>query len=64
LYEELYQDDRLCAKGTATYVHFNFALQKPEPIPFDVREKLNEHLMDDTKAAAISFHKDSRTNKQ
>ncbi|SEM91417.1 acyl-CoA thioesterase [Lihuaxuella thermophila] len=44
LYEEMYQDHQLCAKGTATYVNFNQKTQKPEPIPHPIREQLEAHL--------------------
>ncbi|MFC4766300.1 acyl-CoA thioesterase [Effusibacillus consociatus] len=44
LYEELHQDNRLCAKGTATYVNFNHTTQKPEFIPQHIREQLEAHL--------------------
>lgn len=41
--EELYQGERLCAKGTATYVNFNQETHKPEPIPPEIREQLSAH---------------------
>ncbi len=41
--EELYQQERLCAKGTATYVNFNPVTRKAEPIPDSIREQLLEH---------------------
>jgi acyl-CoA thioester hydrolase len=41
--EELYQDGHLCAKGTATYVNFNQATRKAEPIPPAIREQLESH---------------------
>lgn len=45
VYEEIHQEDKLCVKGSATYVNFNFKTQKSEAIPEDVREKLHEHLI-------------------
>jgi acyl-CoA thioester hydrolase len=45
VYEEIHQEGRLCAKGNAVYVNFNFSNQKPERIPDDIREKLKEHLI-------------------
>lgn len=44
LYEEMYQDARLCAKGTALYVNYNLKAQKSEPIPTAIRYELEEHL--------------------
>lgn len=44
LYEEIHQDGRLCAKGTAVYVNFNLQTQKSEPIPSHLREELAKHL--------------------
>ncbi len=43
--EELLQDGQVCAKGHSTYVHYNFSLRRPEPIPEHVRMKLEEHLV-------------------
>ena len=43
LYEELWQGERLCAKGTATYVYFNYADQKAKPVPENVRVALLTH---------------------
>jgi acyl-CoA thioester hydrolase len=45
VYEEIHQEGRLCAKGSAVYVNFNFSTQKPERIPDEIREKLKEHLI-------------------
>ncbi|UOR11440.1 acyl-CoA thioesterase [Halobacillus amylolyticus] len=44
LYEELWQGDRLCARGTATYVNFNQENQKSEPITDSIRRQLESHL--------------------
>ena len=38
--EEIYQTDRLCARGEAIYVNYNFREQKSEAISYEVREKL------------------------
>ena len=38
--EEIYQTNRLCAKGQAIYVNYNFKKKKSEPIPSEVRNKL------------------------
>jgi len=43
LYEELWQGERLCAKGTATYVYFNYDDQEAKPVPDDVRAALLAH---------------------
>lgn len=43
IYEELYQGERLCSKGAAVYVNFNFQLQKTEPIPISIRQELEKH---------------------
>lgn len=42
--EELWQDGQICAKGTVTYVYFNYDAQRAEPIPENVREALTAHL--------------------
>jgi len=41
--EEVWQQDRRCAKGTATYVYFNYGTQTSEPIPDGAAEKLRQH---------------------
>ena len=43
LYEELWQGARLCAKGTATYVYFNYDDQEAKPVPENVRAALLVH---------------------
>ncbi|MBE4908619.1 acyl-CoA thioesterase [Bacillus luteolus] len=45
VYEEIHQDQKLCAKGNATYVNFNFVTQKSEPIPDEIRNELKPHLL-------------------
>ncbi|MBU9672506.1 acyl-CoA thioesterase [Planococcus sp. CP5-4] len=44
LYEELYQEGRLCAKNRAVYVNFNLSQQQSEPIPERIRAELTKHL--------------------
>ncbi|WP_078546573.1 acyl-CoA thioesterase [Litchfieldia alkalitelluris] len=44
LYEELYQANVLCAKGTVVYVNFNKSTQQSEIIPDDIRIQLEQHL--------------------
>ena len=38
--EEIHQTDRLCAKGEATYVNYNFNEKKSETISNEIRDKL------------------------
>lgn len=44
LYEEIHQDNRLCAIGSVTYVNFNLKTQKSEPIPEKIRRELELHF--------------------
>jgi acyl-CoA thioester hydrolase len=44
LYEELYQNDKLCAKNEAIYVNYDFIKQKTERIPDEIRNELTKHL--------------------
>ena len=41
--EEIHQTDRLCAKGNAIYVNYNFTTKKSESIPETIREKLEKY---------------------
>jgi acyl-CoA thioester hydrolase len=47
LYEEVHQTGRLCARGTATYVCFNYRTQTAEPLPPAVRAEFSRHLRGD-----------------
>ena len=38
--EEIHQTDRLCAKGEAIYVNYNFNEKKSETISNEIRDKL------------------------
>ena len=38
--EEIYQTNRLCSKGQAIYVNYNFKEKKSEPISNQIRDKL------------------------
>ena len=38
--EEIWQQDRCCARGRAVYVYFDLELQASQSIPDDVRQKL------------------------
>ena len=51
LYEEVHQTGRVCARGTATYVYFNYDTQQAEAIPPAVREALLHHRRDDGETA-------------
>ena len=44
LHEEIHQENRLCAIGTALYVNFNQQKQKSEPIPEPIKLELEKHL--------------------
>ena len=44
LAEEIHQGGKLCVRGECTYINFNLATRKAEPIPPHIREKLAEHL--------------------
>lgn len=44
LYEELYQDGKLCARNTAVYVNYNLDRKKSEKIPEGIRLELTKHL--------------------
>jgi acyl-CoA thioester hydrolase len=46
VYEEIWQRDELCAKGTATYVYMNYANNRSEEIPASVRATFEQHLRD------------------
>ena len=43
LYEELYQNGRLCAKNTAVYVNYDLDKQQSELIPDHLRKELETH---------------------
>lgn len=50
VYQELWQQDKRCASGTTTMVHFDYKTQKSAAIPEDVRATLEGYLTrDDTK---------------
>lgn len=44
VYEEIWQRDELCAKGTATYVYMNYVENRSEEIPADARGAFEKHL--------------------
>ncbi|MGP4066200.1 acyl-CoA thioesterase [Oceanobacillus sp. M65] len=43
LYEEIWQNETCCVKGTTTYVHYNREKQLSEPLPEEVRKELKKH---------------------
>ena len=47
-YQEAWQEGRLCAKGHATIVHYDFNNKITVEIPANIKEKLNEHLLPDS----------------
>jgi len=49
LYEEIYQDGKLCAIDTVTYVNFNLNSQRSEPIPDKIRAELELHYYTEKK---------------
>ena len=44
VYHEAWQDGRLCVKGSAVVVYFDFIKNESIPIPDDKRKLLEEHL--------------------
>lgn len=54
LYEELYQDNNLCARNTAVYVNYNLDKKKSEKIPEEIRLELTKHLwMENEEASTL-----------
>ncbi|GKV65221.1 MULTISPECIES: thioesterase family protein [unclassified Sporosarcina] len=45
LYEEIWQDDTLCAQGTVTYVNYNLGKKRSEKIPESIKEELINHFL-------------------
>jgi acyl-CoA thioester hydrolase len=44
LKHEAWQEGRLCVKGGVVLVYYNFITKKTEPIPDDIRNRLEQHL--------------------
>lgn len=44
VWQELWQNDKCVASGTAVMVHFNYDEQKAEKIPADIVEKMSDYL--------------------
>ena len=40
IHHEAWQEQKLCARGKAVLIHYNYAEQKSEPIPGDIRQEL------------------------
>jgi len=45
VYHEAWQQGRLCVKGTAVLVHYDFNTEKSTPIPDDKKSILEKHLL-------------------
>jgi acyl-CoA thioester hydrolase len=46
VFQELWQDDKLCSTGVTTMVHFDYKTQRSAPIPDDVKATLQSHYKD------------------
>ncbi|NDV90379.1 acyl-CoA thioesterase [Alteromonas sp. 345S023] len=44
VYQELWQQDKLCSTGVTTMVHFDYQTQRSAPIPKMVKEELQRHF--------------------
>jgi acyl-CoA thioester hydrolase len=53
VYHEAWQQGRLCAKGSAVIVHYNFNSRRSTPIPEDKRQLLAEHLLPENRIAFV-----------
>jgi len=47
VHQEAWQEGRLCVKGNAVVVHYDFINEKTTPIPDDKKKLLEEHLIED-----------------
>lgn len=45
VYQQIWQNNQLCAEGTTSLVHFNFSTQKSTPISPDQRSQLEALLV-------------------
>lgn len=45
VYQEAWQNGKMCSKGKTVLVHFDFKEQRSEPIPESARHKLERHLI-------------------
>ncbi|MDR0502410.1 MAG: acyl-CoA thioesterase [Treponema sp.] len=46
IYHEAWQQGRLCVKGNAVIVHYDFNIEQSTPIPRDMIKLLEDHLME------------------
>lgn len=46
VYQEIHQGGRLCTRGATTFINFDYKNQRTEPIPQNLRLRLEEHLRD------------------
>lgn len=46
VFQELWQDDKLCSSGVTTMVHFDYNTQRSAPIPNEVKAMLHTHFKD------------------
>ncbi len=44
VFQELWQDDKLCSTGITTMVHFDYKTQRSAPIPDRVKSELQSHF--------------------
>ena len=49
VYHEAWQEGRLCVKGSAVIVHYDFNAEKSIPIPEDIKKLLAKHLTEQEK---------------
>ncbi len=47
VFQELWQQGKRVASGTAVMVHFDYRVQKTAQIPDKIRETLNQHLFEE-----------------
>jgi acyl-CoA thioester hydrolase len=45
IYHEAWQQGRLCVKGCAVVVHYDFNTEKSTPLPEDKKKLLMEHFL-------------------
>ena len=45
VYHQAWQKKRLCVKGTAVVVHYDFNTKQSTPLPADKKKRLKEHLV-------------------
>jgi acyl-CoA thioester hydrolase len=45
MYHEAWQEGRLCVKGSAVIVYYDYKAEAAAPIPDDKKKLLEEHLL-------------------